>query len=373
MNKKVNVLFLIDTLGGGGAERVLVNLVNFMDKTRYNITVISMFGGGVNSQRLMPHIKYVERKFPHIKGLSFIFKFLPAGLLYNVFVKEKSDVIVAYMQGPSTKVLAGCKSDNTVKIAWLHSDSCENYIGSCWFSKSRCLKDYDCFDAVCGVSLEVVSSYNKLQNNPSNSCVVYNTNDVDQILLKSKSDVNFSFNSCFNIITVGRLVEAKGYDRLINVAKRLWDEGYRFDLSILGDGPKKVELTKQIDDLNASDYIHLLGFCDNPYAIMSKSDLFVSSSRWEGLSTVVTEAIILGLPVVATDVSGTKEVLGDNNEYGIVTTNDEEGIYQGLKQIIGNQELLAHYRERAKERSVKFEPTSTVAQVENLIESLIKK
>lgn len=371
--KKVNILFLIDTLGGGGAERVMVNLVNFMDKARYNITVISMFGGGVNSKRLMPHIKYVERKFLHIKGLSLIFKFLPSSLLYNIFVKEKYDVIVAYMQGPSSKVLAGCNSDNVLKIAWLHSDSCENYLSSCWLSQSKCLSDYNNFDAVCGVSSAVVSSYNKLQKNSQKSYVVYNTNDVDQILLKSKSDINFSLNNCINISTAGRLVEAKGYDRLVNVAKKLSDEGYCFNLFILGDGPQKDELTKQIADLNANQYIHLLGFCDNPYAIMSKTDFFVSSSRWEGLSTVVTEAIILGLPVVATDVSGTKEVLGENSEYGIVTENDEAGIYQGLKKLLDNKELLLHYREKAKERADKFKPAATVAQVENLIESLIKR
>lgn len=373
MNKKLNILFLIDTLGGGGAERVLVNLVNFMDKARYNITVVSMFGGGINSQRLMSHIKYIERKFPHIKGLSFIFKFLPAGLLYNVFVKEKYDVIVAYMQGPSTKVLAGCKNKNVVKLAWLHSDNVDKYIYQCWFNKKNTIKAYNSFDAVCGVSNVVISSYiNEIGG--KTSFVIYNTNNSEEIKKKSVENINLPFKiKNYHIATAGRLVTAKAYDRLINVAKRLWDEGYRFDLSILGDGPQKEELASQITKLNADEYIHLLGFCNNPYAIMAKSDLFVSSSRWEGLSTVVTEAVILGLPVVATDVSGTKEVLGQNNEYGIVTTNDEEGIYKGLKQMLDDKQLLSQYREKAKERAPKFEPASTVAQVENLIDDLINK
>ena len=103
---------------------------------------------------------------------------------------------------------------------------------------------------------------------------------------------------------------------------------------------------------------------------MAAADLYVCSSRREGFSTAVTEALIVGTPVVSTDCSGARELLGDNDEYGLVVENSEEGVYQGMKRMLSNPPLLAHYKEKAKERGAFFHKEKTVRAVEDMLDRL---
>jgi glycosyltransferase involved in cell wall biosynthesis len=105
---------------------------------------------------------------------------------------------------------------------------------------------------------------------------------------------------------------------------------------------------------------------------MSKSDIYVCSSVQEGLSTATTEAVILGLPVVSTLVSGAEEILGKHNEYGIVTENSENGLYRGLRSMLTESQTLAHYRQKAAERAPFFNNDHTVKAVEALFENLCR-
>ncbi len=163
----------------------------------------------------------------------------------------------------------------------------------------------------------------------------------------------------------------KGYDRLIDAAKRLHDEGVSFDLAIVGDGECMAALRQQTERLDAAEYIHLLGFRDNPYPVMAASDLFVCSSRQEGLSTVVSEALILGVPVVSTAVSGAEEMLGEKNEYGLVVENSEQGVYDGLKAMLCDADKLSYYRQQAALRAPRFSTERTVGQAEELIDKCV--
>ena len=130
----------------------------------------------------------------------------------------------------------------------------------------------------------------------------------------------------------------------------------------------KIEEYLKKNNLESS--FTFLGFKENPYKYVSKCDLYVCSSRREGFSTAVTEALVLGVPVVSTECSGAVELLGENNEYGIVVENSEEGIYQGMEQMLANKNALKEYREKAKERGAFFSKEKTVKAVENMFQSL---
>ena len=114
----------------------------------------------------------------------------------------------------------------------------------------------------------------------------------------------------------------------------------------------------------------LLGFHRNPYRYVARCDLYVCPSHREGFSTAVTEALIVGTPVVSTNCSGAKELLGEHDEYGIVVENSEEGIYQGMKRMLSDPELLAHYKKQAKLRGSFFSRRETVRAVEEMLSSL---
>ena len=102
---------------------------------------------------------------------------------------------------------------------------------------------------------------------------------------------------------------------------------------------------------------------------MSKADLFVCSSLSEGLSTAVTEALISGVPVITTDVSGMRELLGEN-EYGIITENDEDKLYEGITELINNREQLFNQKSKTVERGKIFGISKAVESVQNMLDSL---
>ena len=157
---------------------------------------------------------------------------------------------------------------------------------------------------------------------------------------------------------------------MAQIHKKLIDEGLKHNIYIIGIGEDEDRIRKYLKENNLEDTYHLIGFRDNPYKYVSKCDLFVCSSYREGFSTAVTESLVVGTPVVSTLCSGAQELLGYNNEYGLVVENSEEGIYQGLKKMLTDEELINYYKEKAIERGKKFSKQNTVKAVEDLLDSL---
>ena len=369
------VLFLIDTLRGGGAERVLVNLVNNMDLQKYDITVETLFDGGVNEKRLASHIKYFCRKAPYPRGIGYFFSLFTGRQLYRYFIKNDNyDVMIAYMHGASVKILSGCRNTSIKRIAWLHTGNPEtSSFFSFWFNKKRGFQAYADCDAIVGVSKSVVEAFSAYTGITEKLHVIYNTNEADKIRKMALQNTEYCKKAdSIRICSVGRIVTEKGFDRLVNTVTRLHEEGYPVELVIVGGGVGLKELDTRIEKNNASSYIQLTGEQSNPYPIVYNSDFFVCSSVQEGLSTAVTEAIILGKPVISTDVSGAKEILGDHDEYGLVVENSEEGIYAGIKRFLEEPALLDHYAQMAQKRAAFFSTEHTVKQAEDLIDEVIK-
>ncbi|HNS33023.1 MAG TPA: glycosyltransferase [bacterium] len=369
----MKILFLVNSLGGGGAEKVLVNLVNNIDRTRYDITIQTLFNAGINRQYLQKGIRLIESGWKSFRGVSLFFKIMPARILYKLFIEnENYDLMVAYLHGAPTKILAGCPDKNIKKIAWLHIDMQYSSLGRIFFSRKQIIRIFDIYDRIVGVSATVSESFKKIYGLDKKIVTRYNTNNVQQILELSKITANdFLFpQNNLNIITLGRLAKQKGYERLLRISRKLLDEGLRFNLFILGKGPEQDKLERYIEKNSLSDNIKLLGFKVNPYPYLKKADLFVCSSLTEGLSTVISEAIILGVPVISTRVSGAEEVLGNNNEYGVLVENSEEALYLGMKELIINRDRISFYRERARERAAFFDTMHTVREVEALMEEV---
>ena len=332
-----------------------------------------MYGGGINQKDLLPDIEYIEKNAICFRGVSKLYKFIPSKFLYKYFIgSKKYDMIVSYMHGAPAKVVSGCLDKKIKRIVWLHNgDMVNSEFFGFWLTKRMAINAYRSYDAIVGVANSVISAFASYTEITDKIYVVHNTNDFEKIQDQSKLLPELSFNKNKMLITtVGRIDNSKGYDRLIPIAKKLHDEGFQFDLVIVGTGRDYRKLSQLVTDLNAKDYIHMIGFRPNPYSIIAVSDLFVSSSRFEGLSTVISEAIILGVPVLSTDVSGAKEVLGKNNEYGVVVENNNDALYKGLKSLLMNSKLLEIYREKAKKRASFFDPSKTVKEAEELIDNI---
>ncbi|MBQ3427192.1 MAG: glycosyltransferase [Clostridia bacterium] len=367
------VLFFIDTLGHGGAEKVLVNLVNRLDRDKYDITLMTIFDEGVNRKYLYDDIKYKYIFKNVFRGNVMFFKLFTPKWLYKHFVRERYDLVVSYLEGNTTRILSGCPFTDTKKLAWVHIEMDEKTRFYPYRSKKECKACYDKFDRIVCVSNTVKDSFVYQLGELKGLCVKYNTVDSDHIKKcaeEKTEDINFD-PECINIISVGRLIEQKSYKRLLSVLKNLIYKGFNVKLYIIGEGSQRNMLERYIASNDLSDKAFLIGFKDNPWKYVSKADLFVCSSRSEGFSTAVTEALILGVPVVTTRCSGMTEMLGENNEYGIITKNNEDSLQKGIEYILSDKELLKSYAQKAAIRGERFKASETVKAVEKMMDEVM--
>ena len=361
------ILFLIHDLGHGGAEKVLVNLVNNMDPEQFDITVVALFGGGVNEQFLKPHIRYRAIFKRTFRGNSHAMKLFSPEMLHKWFIKERYDIEVSYLEGPSARIISGCPHKDTKLVSWIHVEQHTAKRASISFrSYGEALRCYSRFHRTVCVSEYVKRDFSSIYPTLSNLCVLYNTNETAQIIEKSAEPADIRQDAlCW--CGVGKLLPSKGFDRMIRIQKRLTDEGYNTRFYALGEGKQRAELEALVKELGLKESVTFLGYQTNPYQYVAKCDLFVCASHAEGFSTAATEALIVGTPVCTVEVSGMKEMLGEHNEYGIVTENDEEALYLGMKKLLDDPDLLEHYRRQAALRGKDFRTEETVKAVEAML------
>ena len=140
----------------------------------------------------------------------------------------------------------------------------------------------------------------------------------------------------------------------------------KYELWIIGVGAEEESLREYILKNNLSN-VKLLGYKSNPYKYIKASDLFVCSSRAEGFSTVVSEAIVLEKPIIATKCSGMKELLGENEEYGIVCENSTNALYASIKKILEEKNEYDLLKEKIKERKEIFDIDKSIKRIEQLL------
>lgn len=364
------ILFFIPSLAGRGAEKVLVNLVNNLDKNKYDITVQTLFDKGSNKKQLEGngiHYKYI---FKHcFRGNVYVLKLFSPKLLYKIMIREKYDIIVSFLQSPTTRVISGCDNENTKLINWIHNevknskDFTKVYRNKKEFKK--CLQRYN---LTVFVSNTAKKSFEDNFDLDLKSCVKYNI--VDDSYIKRKAtekitDINFEEDK-INLITVGGLVYQKGYDRLLRIMKKIVDENKNVHLYVLGEGQQKDYLNKILKENLLENYVSLIGYKMNPYKYVKKADLFVCSSYYEGYSTAITESLILGTPVITTLCSGMEELL-EYGKYGIIADNNEESLYIELKKIIEDKGKLEKLKSLAVERSKYFDMEKNLKEIEKIL------
>ena len=367
------VLFLIPNLAHGGAEKVLVNLANNMDKTKFDVTVQTLFDVGVNRQYLNSDVKYIGgfKRMP--RGNTYVMKLFSPEKLYKYFIRDDYDIIVSYLEGPTARIVSGCTNPNTKLVSWIHIEQHTKELASKSFrSYKEALDCYSKFDRTVCVSDTVKDDFESIFDTKKPVEVLYNTNESEKIKKLSDEqvdDVDFSKDT-INIISVAKIVPSKGYDRLMKIHKKLIEKNIKNHIYILRIGEEKEKYEKYLTENNLTDTFTFLGYRDNPYKYVKKADLYVCSSRREGFSTAVTEALIVGTPVVSTNCSGAYELLGENNEYGIVTENNEDALYEGIKKMLTTPNLFEAYAAKAKERGKAFSTEKTVKAVEEMLSAL---
>lgn len=373
------VLIFVDSLNEGGVSKVLLDLLENINRDKYDITVMTLYNQGIYIDNIKKYAKYKYCfDIPDADDNSLKAKLyrkywdgmlrLPESLMYKWFVKEKYDIEIAFMHGWSTKFISGSNNKNSKKIAWVHVDLVTwNRVDGVFKNLDHHKNAYSKFHEVICVSKIVKDGVEK-KYGVKNAKVIYNPINREKILKLSNENIDdIKYTNKFKLISVGRLAEEKGYDRLLRVFKRLNDEGLDLQLSIIGSGEKYNELNDYIEKNNLSDKVFLLGYRENPYKYVKNSDLFVCSSISEGFSLVIGEAMAVGIPVISVECPGPNEVIGFG-EYGMLVNNDEDNLYDGIKKLVTNKEIYDEYIDKAIERGRMFSVRDFICDLDRVLE-----
>lgn len=342
------ILFINQFILVCGVERVMRDIIFNLPKNEFEVTIFTFLKDDDFSKVYDSSINYmyefnIEKNVWSEIGRREIFNIINAREkeILERLNKENFDIVIAMQEGISAKFASKLNCKN--KFAWVHI----NY----QFANHTELvfkpeEEFECmkrFNKVVCVSEATKRVFIEKIGDTKNLCVRYNPVDNHKIIEKSKEKIDFKMaNDRLNFITVGRLAEEKGYDRLINAANRLLEDGHKFNLYIIGDGLNgyKKYLKNKVE---FKDNIYILGNKINPYPYLLKADCFVNSSTWEAYSVAVQEAIILHLPVIMTNYLGAEESIKNGKE-GIIVENSEKGIYDGMLEILNNKEKLVEYK-----------------------------
>lgn len=378
---KKKILFFTENLYGGGVEKISQIILSHFDYNKYDVILYSLRKYEFDPNLFSPYIKYkyiydklesqdsvISKAIKLIKNKTklLVYAYTSPQFFYRLFVNEKVDVAIAFIEGYATRIVSG--APNTIKkIGWVHIELDNYHWSTIAFrnDKEEC-QCYKSFDTVPCVSQNVKEQVDKIFG-LSTSRVVYNPIDSQKIQKEAiKEDILYQ-NEKINIVAIGSLTPRKGFDRLLQVTQRLKTEGFDINVTILGKGTEQENLLRIISDNDMSNYVQLVGFKQNPYPYLKQADIYVCSSYAEGFNTAITEALVLGKPVVSTECSGVKEQLGDNNEWGICCENSEEGLYKGLKKMLTNNHIT-YYAKQAAIRGQNFSLETSMNTIYKIIE-----
>ena len=276
---------------------------------------------------------------------------------------------MSFCEGFVTKLMAYSSNKKAKKIAWIHTDLVNNNwplsIGV-FKDKSEEIDTYAAYDSIVGVSQIVCDGFKESFGLSNISCI-YNPLENNEIKILAAKAVSGNNKAQIHLVSVGRLVYDKGYDLLIQSIGILLSKGIIVDLTIIGEGTMRNQLEKLIHDLDITEHVHLLGFKDNPYQYMKEADIYISSSRFEGFSLAIAEAMILGLPIISTRCAGPLELL-DNGNAGLMVECSAVSLADGIYKMVKQPETLEHYRNKSKERQNFFSIENSIQMTNQLFE-----
>ncbi len=381
MTKK-KVLFVTRSLTrGGGEAKSTINIINNLNKEKYDIFILELEKGPkkieISKEAIfIPPIVDVDENtrlklHQYLKNPNQIAKDF----------ENNYDCVIACNRGLTSLFASSIPSIK--KIVWIRGTIKYYDYGRIEDLKIRELlkKQYDKqneifykYNKVVLVSDSVYDDFmNIFKEHQEKAIKIYNSVDPDDIIKKSSEHINIIIPQTENLlITVGRLKEVKNHKLLIDAMKIVINKIKDVMLLIIGEGTLYNELKEYITDNQLDENIKLLGFYDNPYPIIKHGKLFCLSSVSEGFCLSISEACILDIPFVATDVGGVKEIL-DTASCGVITNGDKEDFASKIIELLTNSNLYNTYKQNCQIASKRFSVKDLGKKVEELIENLFEE
>ena len=379
--KKIKIAFFIPTLGGGGAERNVINLLKNLDKKKYEISLVL----GKRKGELMPEIpKDISVvNFGTCSSLRIFLK------LIKYFRKTQTDIVVSALPKFNIiSLLARKFSKFKIKIIITEhfAVSFLPIIARTFSHKfiARFLLFYfvklvyPMAEAIVCVSQGVADDLLKFIPCEKNKIkVIYNPITNDRIYKMAKEPIAHSwfFDSKIPIVlSIGSLTKAKDYPNFLQAAKMVLQEKIaRF--VVLGAGAQKIKLKNIAHKLGISENVAFLGFQKNPYKYMKNADVFVLSSFKEGFGNVIVEAMACGTPVVSTNspFSGPGEIIENKKNGILIPARDPKALSEAILELLSNSSLRKKIAAQGIRRAQNFSVDKSVREYQNLFEQLLNK
>lgn len=353
----------------GGVQKVILDVLKHLPKDKFDLTLMVNLYQGELREQIPKDIKLIKicSGKEDFGNIDFFIKFRLAlrriklavlekfpSLLRVLYYKDNYAIEVASGRSELEQVLVSARK-NTKKLAWVHWEfSHEPKVNKSDYIIQLLKK----FDHIIFCSANVQNQIKEIYQvkYPSTS-VFHNVIHPKEIIEKVQQPVidkpNFKDN-LFTFSSIGRVKIAKGYPLLIEMHKKLINDGYNHRVIILGDGSETENIQKKIKQYNVENTFILLGNKNNPFPYIADSDAFILPTKTEAYPLSIKEALILGLPVLATDVGGVSEIVDDGID-GILMQYDENDIYEKMKKIITDKDFYSQLKEGASKAKGKFE------------------
>lgn len=370
MKRKIKILFVLPDLGGGGAERTVVNIVSNLDRDRFEPILVLCKMKGLYVDILPSDLKVIDLNVSHVtqalSKLIVLLRSLKPDILFSTLTHMNIIAILAKLLSlHNTKVIV--REANTFSEVLRHSQNVKvkllPYIIRYLYNRA----DKIVFLSK-GSFADFRSIFNKIE--VDKMVVIYNPVNIQHISDKKLEAIEESWNNGIRkIITVGRLTKQKGHEFLLKAFKIVIQEINDLNLVILGEGEEKENLIKLADVLGIGDKVKFLGFKANPYKYIAHSDVFVLSSLYEGFGNVILEAMACGVPVISTDCPyGPGEIIQDEINGLLVPPMDVHSMANAILKVLKDRELAARLRENGYERVKKFEVSKIIEEYSSLFE-----
>ena len=332
---KIKIVCTLPDLSGGGAERVMSILIKYLDSSRYEVHLVIGKFIGVNTENIPNYVIIHELGnlrsnkiiFPLIKVIKKInpdyviatLGFVNPVVLGKIFFPKKTKIIVRYGNTMGS-FLSEIRSNSIILYYFYYFlTQLVNYFSDIIISQCEFMKN------------DLIQNFHLKSINIQKIVTIYNP--IESAKIKQLSCNNSFSNIDYNtkkgpfLISVGRLEWQKGFDILIKAMSSVKLKYPDFVLTIYGEGKEKESLQKLIFKNGLKNNISLQGYNKNPYYDISKSNLFLIPSRYEGFSNSIIESIALGTPVVATDCpSGVREIIKNGENGWLCSKNEDEYI-----------------------------------------------
>lgn len=368
------IAIYLPSLNGGGAERVLLNIANKLGEKGYNVSLVLAKAEGPFLNQVSPRVSIVD-----LHSTRVLYSIIP---LIRYLKKNRPKILLSALNYVNIiAILATILSKNNNKVIISEHSTLgqekEHYINLRQKIIPILMKIFYPFaDLVIAVSQGVADDLIKeTRLSRSKIKVIYNPIVTEELLIKRDASFShpwFSPNNPPVILSIGRLTEAKDFPTLFRAFAKVHKK-IEVRLIILGEGELREDLESLVHQLNIEKDVSLPGFVDNPYVYLKRASLFVLSSKWEGLPTVLVEAMACGCPVISTDCkSGPKEIL-ESGKYGIlVPVGDVDRLAEQIEKTLKGENDSAFFKKKEElmKRANDFKIENIIKEYEKILQKV---